>query len=249
MNASVRLLLRVLYPRVGCPHGVTGMTSARGLSFTTAMRMVDRVHCDAAIMPDEFPTSDSCRPCRSKCSRDPYYRPVRSSPCSRPTPCGFRRKAASAARSRLLSPPAAQNRRPSGPSARPCRDASSTLWTVVPGRNIAQRQRIAHQNVGLRATHNRLPDLQADQAEECNASRHPRSSDQRDPRRTVGIVFDGGDRAGIPDLSRLKSISRILRLLPPPWWRIVISPELRRPPVRCLVRAAAYAGGPSSGRR
>src|SRR5579884_2697462 len=24
MNLSVRLLLRVLYPRVGCPHGVTG---------------------------------------------------------------------------------------------------------------------------------------------------------------------------------------------------------------------------------
>src|SRR6202161_881920 len=24
INASVRLLLRVLYPRVGCPHGVTG---------------------------------------------------------------------------------------------------------------------------------------------------------------------------------------------------------------------------------
>ena len=24
MNASVRLLFRVLYPRVGCPHGVTG---------------------------------------------------------------------------------------------------------------------------------------------------------------------------------------------------------------------------------
>ena len=24
INTSVRLLLRVLYPRVGCPHGVTG---------------------------------------------------------------------------------------------------------------------------------------------------------------------------------------------------------------------------------
>src|SRR4029453_10539664 len=25
MNLSVRLFLRVLYPRVGCPHGVTGL--------------------------------------------------------------------------------------------------------------------------------------------------------------------------------------------------------------------------------
>ena len=40
--------------------------------------------------------------------------------------------------------------------------------------------------------------------------------------------------AGIPVLSRLKSMMRSLRLCPPPINRIVVSPELRRPPVRCL---------------
>src|SRR5579859_7550286 len=40
--------------------------------------------------------------------------------------------------------------------------------------------------------------------------------------------------AGIPVLSRLKSMMRSLRLCPPPRCQIVMSPELRRPPVRCL---------------
>src|ERR1035438_2335601 len=40
--------------------------------------------------------------------------------------------------------------------------------------------------------------------------------------------------AGIPVLSRLKSMMRSLRLWPPPMNRIVMSPELRRPPVRGL---------------
>src|ERR1017187_3395592 len=39
-------------------------------------------------------------------------------------------------------------------------------------------------------------------------------------------------RPGTPYFSRLKSIRRIFCLCPPPWWRIVRSPVLRRPPVR-----------------
>ena len=37
---------------------------------------------------------------------------------------------------------------------------------------------------------------------------------------------------GTPNFSRLKSIRRNFCLCPPPWWRIVRSPVLRRPPVR-----------------
>ena len=50
MNLSVALLDRVFLPLVGLPHGVTGMAAARGAAFAAAMRMVDRVHGDAAIV-------------------------------------------------------------------------------------------------------------------------------------------------------------------------------------------------------
>ena len=48
--------------------------------------------------------------------------------------------------------------------------------------------------------------------------------------------------AGIPALSRLKSIMRSLRLCPPPINRIVVSPELRRPPVRGLGSSSGLCG-------
>src|SRR5579863_1934498 len=47
---------------------------------------------------------------------------------------------------------------------------------------------------------------------------------------------------GTPNFSRLKSISRIFCLWPPPWWRIVRSPELRRPPVRLRVVTSGLCG-------
>src|SRR5579864_4359791 len=48
--------------------------------------------------------------------------------------------------------------------------------------------------------------------------------------------------AGIPVLSRLKSMMRSLRLCPPPRCQIVMSPELRRPPVRCLGSTSGLCG-------
>src|SRR5580692_10278555 len=47
---------------------------------------------------------------------------------------------------------------------------------------------------------------------------------------------------GTPNLSRLKSIKRSFCLWPPPWWRIVRSPELRRPPVRCFTASSGLWG-------
>src|SRR3954464_656658 len=48
--------------------------------------------------------------------------------------------------------------------------------------------------------------------------------------------------AGIPLLSRLKSMMRSLRLWPPPINRIVVSPELRRPPVRGFGSTSGLCG-------
>src|SRR5205823_7131318 len=48
--------------------------------------------------------------------------------------------------------------------------------------------------------------------------------------------------AGTPALSRLKSIERILRLCPPPRCHMVMSPALRRPPVRCLILVSGLCG-------
>src|SRR3569832_621553 len=48
--------------------------------------------------------------------------------------------------------------------------------------------------------------------------------------------------AGIPDLSRLKSMARSLRLWPPPRHHEVMSPELRRPPVRILDLVSGLCG-------
>ena len=48
--------------------------------------------------------------------------------------------------------------------------------------------------------------------------------------------------AGMPCLSRLKSIARSLRLLPPPRKRMVMSPELRRPPDRILPSTSGLCG-------
>ena len=50
MNLSVDLLLRVFLPLVGLPHGRDRMTAARGAAFAAAVRMIDRVHRDAAIV-------------------------------------------------------------------------------------------------------------------------------------------------------------------------------------------------------
>src|ERR1700690_2405736 len=47
---------------------------------------------------------------------------------------------------------------------------------------------------------------------------------------------------GTPYFSRLKSIKRSFCLCPPPWWRMVRSPELRRPPVRCLTTRSGLCG-------
>src|SRR6266550_870111 len=49
--------------------------------------------------------------------------------------------------------------------------------------------------------------------------------------------------AGTPSLScRRKSISRYARLCPPPWCRVVMRPELLRPPLLCRGRTSDFSG-------
>src|SRR5215470_7439400 len=48
--------------------------------------------------------------------------------------------------------------------------------------------------------------------------------------------------AGTPALSRLKSMARSLRLYPPPRCQMVMSPLLRRPPVRDLICVSGLCG-------
>src|SRR6266496_2361439 len=49
--------------------------------------------------------------------------------------------------------------------------------------------------------------------------------------------------AGTPSLScRRKSISRYARLCPPPWCRVVMRPELFRPPLPCSGRTSDFSG-------
>ena len=48
--------------------------------------------------------------------------------------------------------------------------------------------------------------------------------------------------AGIPNLSRLKSMMRSLRLCPPPRCQMVWSPVLRRPLVRCFGSVSGLCG-------
>src|ERR1051325_294224 len=49
-------------------------------------------------------------------------------------------------------------------------------------------------------------------------------------------------RPGTPGLSRLKSISRNRRLVPPPRWRAVTLPWLLRPPVRFTELVSDFSG-------
>ena len=48
--------------------------------------------------------------------------------------------------------------------------------------------------------------------------------------------------AGMPSLLRLKSITRYLTLLPPPWWRTVILPCLLRPAFFFLLSRRDFSG-------
>ena len=50
MNLSVALFDRVFLPLVGLPHGLTGCRPPDDLALAAAVRMVDRVHDDAAIV-------------------------------------------------------------------------------------------------------------------------------------------------------------------------------------------------------
>ena len=63
------------------------------------------------------------------------------------------------------------------------------------GRNVLQRQRVADENIGVRAAHDRLTDRETDGLNDV-ALLAVRVVDQRDARAAVRIVLDGRDGAG-----------------------------------------------------
>ena len=119
MNLSVRLLLRV------CSHGWAGPRESPddGCRWSCLHRRRADDPPDSSRRrgwSDGVPSSAYGRPCRWKRSRDRCCRPDPPSPCNPPAPCGFRRRAVSAGRSRLLWRPVRPRPLLNAPSARPC---------------------------------------------------------------------------------------------------------------------------------
>lgn len=74
-------------------------------------------------------------------------------------------------------------------------------------RDISDRQRISRQDVGILAAQHGRTDLEPDRSDDVSLLA-VKISDEGDMRRTVRIVLDLRDLAGIPALSRLKSMMR-----------------------------------------
>ena len=150
IHLSVRLLLRVLKPRVGWPHGVTGCRPPRGFALAAAVRVIHRVHRDAAIVRHlAHPALAS-----GLAERYVFVLDVAHLADGRHA---LHRHAADFARGQLQQRDAAfvrnQLRLRAG-RARHLRALAGLQLDVVnhrAGRDVLQRQRIADQNVGRRA--------------------------------------------------------------------------------------------------
>ena len=108
------------------------MASARCLAFAAAVRVIDRIHRNAAVVRALAHPALASR----FAERNVFVIAVadrrRWSPCSRSKRAGLRPKAVSAAPRRLRAKPAAPACRPNAPSARPCRAAVQCCGRSVP---------------------------------------------------------------------------------------------------------------------
>ncbi len=87
------------------------------------------------------------------------------------------------------------------------------LWTIGAGGNVLQGKGIAEQNIGFGTGHDFLPDFQTIGVNDV-ALFAIRIVQQRDARRTVGIVFDRRHRGRDAELVALE-IDHAVRLLVP----------------------------------
>ena len=208
------------------------MTTARGFALTTAVRVIDGVHGHTAI------GGANALPTIASRLADSYVFVIGIADLAYGRHAGHQHAASFTGRQLQESVVAFlghQLGRGAG-GAHHLRAFARTELDVVhrgAGRNVLERQRVADQDVCLRPTHDRLTNLETDGLNDV-ALLAVEVIHQRDARQRLGSYSIEATLPGTPNLSRLKSIRRSFCLWPPPWWRMVKSPELRRPPVRCL---------------
>ena len=209
------------------------MTSAGGLAFAAAVRMVDRVHGHAAV------GRANAQPAVASGLADRNVLVIGVADLADRRHALHQHLAGLAGRQlqqRVVAFLRHQLRLSSG-RARHLRALARPQLDVVhrgAGGNVLQRQRIADQDVGLRTADDLLRPPSADRLQDV-ALLAVGIVQQRDARRAVrDRTRSSPPSPGMPTLSRLKSMMRSFRLCPPPWCQMVRSPELRRPPVRCF---------------
>ena len=205
-------------------------TARRRARLAAAVRMVDRVHRDAAHRRALAADGAGGRPCRSPRSRGRRCRADRSSRGSairilRTSPDGMRTCAYCA----FLGHQLRRRRRRERTSLPPSPGRSSMLWMTVPSGIVESGKRVAGLDVGLLAGLDHVADFEAGGREDV-ALLAVAVVEQRDARGAVRIVLDRRDlRRDRRPCCRLKSMMRYCRRVPPPLWRTVMWPLLLRP--------------------
>src|ERR1043166_1625149 len=170
------------------------VSTTRSLAFTTTVRMVHRVHRHATnLRPQTFPTRTSGLAERNVLVLDVADLAHRRLANERHAPHFARRHT----QLRVLAFLRHELRKRSG-GARHLPAFAGSQFDVVnlrAERNIDQWQRVARQNVGFGAAHDRLADLESGRCDDV-ALLAVVVSDQRDVRRAIRIVFDLRDAAG-----------------------------------------------------
>src|SRR5947209_1568506 len=183
------LVVACLVATGGLAPGRDRMASAGGLTFTTAVRMVDRVHGNAAVyrfFPEPAITSGFA-------NRNVLMVYVADLAHGRhAVNQNFAGLAGRQFDQRVVAFFRDQLRRATG-GAHHLRAFAWPEFQVVnggTGRNVAQWQRIAYEDVSLRAAHDFLTDLQPDRLKDI-ALLAISIRGQRDARGAVGIILDG----------------------------------------------------------
>ncbi len=200
----MKLLLRLVLPAglealgelAPRAHRVLASATALGFALTATVRVVDRVHDHAADgRADAQPAAAAGlaatkRSCARRCRPGRWWRSsLRES-------CGFRRRAASPARSRLRGCSGSPAGRRCGRSGRRGPATSSTLWIARAERDGLQRKRIAELRLGALSPAITLAPTFRPIGREDVSLLAVRVLDKRDARGAVRIVLDRRSTVG-----------------------------------------------------
>ena len=136
------------------------MTAARSLALAAAVRVIHRVHRDAAIVRASCPASACVPPCPATRFRDRRCPPGRPSPCIPAARGGFRPRAASAAPCRLRCETNCACEPAERAICAPLPGFSSMLWTTVPAGMFFSGSALPTRMSAVGTGHDLLPDLQ-----------------------------------------------------------------------------------------